>query len=826
MEIEGAAQVSSGPLNLVPPKMNTVSARNIPNGLAVLLAATLVSVLPGTSQAQEATTSTETGEVVSLPQFTVNETKTNAYQSRQALSASRIALPILDIPQTLSVVPKELIEDSQGLRMLDVAKYVTPVQESTLPFGGDRYTIRGFTVSAEFIDGTMISGQDGYSTSQMPYNIERIEIIKGPNAILVPGGSPGGVMNPITKSPLARNAGSVTLEFGQYSPRAVSVDYNRVLTKDKKLQARVIAAYWNVEYYIKDQYRRGWELSPSISYQLSPAHKLTVKFDFLQNRETNLGGLPLDPAVPGGGEAQIARGLPRDWQFGNDIDTRHRSTERGSAELLSTLGSHTTSRLFIMGDHVRRRDVGGTSAAVSNTGGGSRNPNTGLWEPGVNWNTSAWDNDTTGTIQLVGTPSPVTDPSTWIYTRNNGLVYLEYTEAHIKNDYATLFESDYFKSTTLTGFSANTSKVHYKSWTPVSRGPVPNNALASITYPPYNFNPIQPGARSAGLGTDLTARQNDLQVFVYETLGLLKDRLQISGGVSRFFGNLTRSDTTGTVIDPTLNPSSADYNLTTNATSLGVVIKPIKQVSLFYSRNTTGGSMPGSISINATSPSASVAVGGQKEYGVKTELLGGKITGSVAYFDIAQSNYAVTNSEYYALVAAGRIQEAAALPPLYLNLKSKGWEFEGTAAVNKNLTIIGNYTAVKIRQPITDVRLRGVPDHSYGLYADYRFLEGALKGFGINVGADYKGDVAGENASGYTTSKRMINGKLVPVQPSFIIAARTLVNAGISYRADTWSATLSVNNVFDKDYILAAGSRTSMVVGTPRNVKGSITYKF
>jgi len=50
--------------------------------------------------------------------------------------------------------------------------------------------IRGFQVSEEFIDGSVISGSSGYSMSIPTYNIDRIEVIKGPNAVLVPGGSP------------------------------------------------------------------------------------------------------------------------------------------------------------------------------------------------------------------------------------------------------------------------------------------------------------------------------------------------------------------------------------------------------------------------------------------------------------------------------------------------------------------------------------------------------------------------------------------------------------------------------------------------------------
>jgi iron complex outermembrane receptor protein len=787
---------------------------------AVLALGTPASVVaqPGPAKAKD--------EPVQLAQFVLTEQALNPYQSQQALSASRVAMSIQDIPQTISVVSREFITDSAANRMLDAAKYVTPIVENTLPYGGDRYSIRGFQVSAEFIDGTMISGADGYSMSQSTANIERLEIIKGPNAILVPGGSPGGVMNPITKSPLAKNAGSVTLGLSQYSGNTFDLDYNRVLSKDGKAALRLVYSLWRTDYYINGQYRNGYELAPSFSYQLPPQHKLTLKADFVQNRETNLGGLPLDPAVGYTQTARIARGLPRDWQFGNDIDTRHRSTERGSFELLSTLGSHVTSRLYGMADHVRRYDIGGTAAGLTNAGGGSRNPFTGLYEPGVNWNTAAY-NAAPG-VTLVGTPVPVTDPSTWVYTRNNGKNDLEYTEAHVKNDYAIVFENPFAKSTTLTGFAANTSKVHWRSPAAAARPSVPANALSSITYPPYVYPAILPGLTTTpGLGLDRTGKQDDLQVFAYENVSFLQNRLQLSGGVSRYFGTLARTDTTGTAINPSF-PNSPAFNLTSNATSFGVVLKPITEVSLFFSRNTTGGTMPGSLNAGVTDPKLQLAQGGQKEFGVKTSLLNGRLTASAAHFDIAQKNTSVTNSEFYRLQSLGDFAAAALLPQfLLLDLKSKGWEFETTYAWNRNLTFIGNLTSVKIRQPITNVRVRGIPDRSCAAYADYRFTEGALKHWGLNIGVDYKGDVAGENATGFTTTRPLPTGPaFVPVQPSFYVAARTLWNVGVTYRAGAWSGALTVLNALDKDYILAAGSRGAVTVGTPRDWKASVTYKF
>src|SRR5258708_5312506 len=463
---------------------------------------------------------------------------------------------------------------------------------------------------------------------------------------------------------------------------------------------------------------------------------------------------------------------------------------------------------------------GGTRAAMSNLpgGGGSRNPYTGKCEPGVIWTADNSGSTATATSSTVTLP----DPSSYIYSRNNGKVDLEYTEGHIKNDYAALFETRWLKSTTIAGFAANTSKVHYISWPAAGRSPVYGNRLDSITYEPYTFVYPTP----ANGGTDKTAKQNDLQIFAYETLSALNDRVEVSGGVSRFFGELTRTDTTGTALSA-LGTTVPSYNLSDTAKSLGVVVKPIKSVSLFYGYNTTGGTMPGSLSAGNNATSLKVASGYQNEYGVKTALLDGRLTASVSYFSIVPQNYPLPNSEYYVLISQGITPPPDFPNPLYLNLNSKGWEGELTFSVSKNLTLLGNYTDFKVRQPITNVRLRAVPDRAGGLYVDYRFTDGVLKGFGANLGLDYKSDVVGENVTSYTTTKPLAGSTpFVPQQPTFKIAGRMLANLGVSYRHRSWTFRFTITNVLDKNYIQAGGSRGSLLVGEPRAWKSSVSYNF
>ena len=794
--------------------MNTVSTDT---RRRVLLRAAIAALSLGSGRLafgqQAPSATTEKSEVVNLPKFEVVETRTNPYQSAQALSTSRIAVGIQDIPQTVSVVTSELIQDTQGNRMLDVAKYVTPIVESSLPYSGDRYHIRGFQVSAEFVDGCVVSGLDGYNMTQNTFNIERIEVIKGPNAILVPGGSPGGVMNPITKEPLFNNQGSVTVEAARYWGSNANFDINRVLSHN--VAGRIVFGLYGADGYSKNEFKSGYEFAPSLKWKISDATELIVKADVIQNRTSYFSGLPLDPTVGSGQYARIIPSLPRDWSFGNKSDTTHREAERIYAELRTVFGEHLTSRLFVMGDHVKRLDYGqmsasglqradGTSLGGTSGLGGSRNPTSGLWVPGVNYTVA-----TDGTITATNLNLP--DPSQYLFVRAFGRNNLDYTEAHLKNDYAIQWNTPWFQSATITGLSTNFSKVIWVANPSASRPSVLASDLGSITYPPFVYPPP-----TTASGTWKIGKQADLQLFVYEQLKLLQDHVILAGGVSRWAGYLDRVDTRGIPAVATVNGQAApSLDNTVNDTSLGVVVKPIKEVSLFAGINRTGGGLPGSLQAGAMAPPFLVAVGTQKEWGVKTAFFDGRLNAAWSHFNISQTNYPVPNSNWY----IDNTQPST----LYLDLTSTGWEFETSYAVNKNLTVLGNYTEFKMRQPL-GVKYRGVPDKDGALFIDYKFTDGALKGFGCSLGVDYKGDFAGDQvAPGYTDPT---HGRFVPNQPSFMVQGRTLLNLGLSYTQANWKVRLNIDNLTDKDYILAAGSRTALIPGIPRCWKIATTYNF
>jgi iron complex outermembrane receptor protein len=332
------------------------------------------------------------------------------------------------------------------------------------------------------------------------------------------------------------------------------------------------------------------------------------------------------------------------------------------------------------------------------------------------------------------------------------------------------------------------------------------------------------------------AKLEEMQFYVQENAGLFQDRLLLSGGVSRYFGSLTRTDNSGiaAIGDRTLDISST-------AASFGVIVRPIKPVSLFFSHNSSGDTMPGSLqagnpAISSTAnPPYKPSNGEQDEFGIKGSFLGDRLTFSLAHFNITQTNYAVPNSEYYTLVSQGNQAAANLLPTsTFLDVNSKGWEAEGSYVVNKNLTLIGNLSSYEYRQP-TGVRIRAVPDHIWAAFADYHFTEGMLNGFGVNLGVDSKSDMVGESVTALTTSKPLagvtqtypgIAAGFVPQQASYKYDGRTLVNLGVSYKAKAWVARVQANNLFDKDYIAVGGSRTAIAVGNPREFRATFTYNF
>ena len=119
------------------------------------------------------------------------------------------------------------------------------------------------------------------------------------------------------------------------------------------------------------------------------------------------------------------------------------------------------------------------------------------------------------------------------------------------------------------------------------------------------------------------------------------------------------------------------------------------------------------------------------------QLLDKKVYATVSYYDITQNNFSVPNPANLVVPAP-----VPPLPPLFMDRKAHGWEFETTAALTSNLSLIANYTTYKNRNPFGQV-FRDVAEQSGAIWAAYEFKAGALKGLTSRSGPRLRGQAPG-----------------------------------------------------------------------------------
>ncbi|HSN40203.1 MAG TPA: TonB-dependent siderophore receptor [Burkholderiales bacterium] len=223
-----------------------------------------------------------------LPEVKVQSGRDAAgYNPPTATSATKIEAPLRDIPQTVNVVPTELLRDQGARSMQDALKNVPGVGLSTGDGQRDQVSIRGFTAIADqFVDGL----RDDALYFRDLSNIERVEIIKGPASVLYGRGSSGGLINRITKKPGA-NTGEVTAQAGSWNQRRGEFDLGRTLG-GSGAAFRVTGAVERADSYRSQQFLNREAFAPSLALRLPGDTQLLVQGEYLSDRRVTDFGIP------------------------------------------------------------------------------------------------------------------------------------------------------------------------------------------------------------------------------------------------------------------------------------------------------------------------------------------------------------------------------------------------------------------------------------------------------------------------------------------------------------------------------------------------------
>jgi iron complex outermembrane receptor protein len=213
-------------------------------------------------------------------------TAQKSYQLRQSSSATRMELPLRLTPQSVQVVSSAVIHDRQAFTLNELASSFTGMKANN---GNGSFNMRGFTAysptDASFLLYNGIRG-NLFLWSQQPllYNIEAVELLRGPSGALFSEGAPGGVINFITKKPMEQSRYSVDLSLGSWNFRRAAADLTGPITKNKKLLYRAILGYDRSNSFRNDQDKENIFIAPSLRYLFSDHTDLNLEINYTHQK--------------------------------------------------------------------------------------------------------------------------------------------------------------------------------------------------------------------------------------------------------------------------------------------------------------------------------------------------------------------------------------------------------------------------------------------------------------------------------------------------------------------------------------------------------------
>ena len=242
--------------------------------------------------------------VVVQDNFPIKETTAGPVEGYQALTATastRTQTPINEIPQAIDIIPRSLMDDqlntnvAQALQNASAVQGTNPLQ--TPAYDGTR--IRGF-VAEQWVDGLTNYYNAGNRDSLV--NVERIEVLKGPNGILYGGGagSPiGGAVNIVTKKPTKEAFGQAGVITGSYGYLQPYFDVNSPLNKDGTVLFRMTGEFLQSASQIGVINTNSWQVNPTFVFTNNRDTKLTLQGTLSDWRQQEYQGLPAVGTVAG-----------------------------------------------------------------------------------------------------------------------------------------------------------------------------------------------------------------------------------------------------------------------------------------------------------------------------------------------------------------------------------------------------------------------------------------------------------------------------------------------------------------------------------------------
>ena len=229
----------------------------------------------------------QTEKESTLPTITVSAKVSSGYTVPKISTATKTNTPLIDIPQSISVVTQEAIKDQNILSMSDAVRYVPGMGISQGEGNRDALVFRGNRSTGDFfVDGI----RDDVQYYRDIYNIERVEVLKGPNGMIFGRGGSGGVINRVVKEASWSPIQEITAQAGSFNAKRVALDVGQGINE-------VAAVRLNAMYENSGSFRDGVDLkrygvNPTVTIMPTNNTKVVLNAEYFKDERVADRGIP------------------------------------------------------------------------------------------------------------------------------------------------------------------------------------------------------------------------------------------------------------------------------------------------------------------------------------------------------------------------------------------------------------------------------------------------------------------------------------------------------------------------------------------------------
>jgi catecholate siderophore receptor len=260
---------------------------------------------------------------------------TVGYQAKTNTTAVKTDTALIDLPQSLTVITPELIKDQNMQSIADTIRYVPGVGIAQGEGNRDTPIFRGNSSTSDmYVDGI----RDDVQYYRDLYNVERVDVLKGPNAMVFGRGGSGGLINRATKVADWSNTHEMNVQFGSFDKYRLTGDFDHAINQDVAVR---LTSMWESSRSFREGFEAGrWGINPTVSWRPSDQTKVTLGYErYEDNRVGDRGissymGRPVktspatffgDPDRSPTGATVDSFNAVLDHDFGGEISIRNRT---------------------------------------------------------------------------------------------------------------------------------------------------------------------------------------------------------------------------------------------------------------------------------------------------------------------------------------------------------------------------------------------------------------------------------------------------------------------------------------------------------------------